>query len=70
MEQPVVQPCYCDFRLCGKKRKNTLYEYSNNENIPYLFKILIKVYITALQRFCMFSNLFDSQGVGTPIINK
>ena len=30
--------------------------------------MLIKVYITALKRFCIFSNLFDSQGVGTSII--
>ena len=30
--------------------------------------MLIKVYITALKRFCIFSNLFDSQRVGTPII--
>ena len=37
MEQPVEQPCYCDFRLCGKKRKNAMYKYSNNENIPYKF---------------------------------
>ena len=25
---------------------------------------------TALKRFCNFSNLFDSQRVGTPIINE
>ena len=40
MEQPVEQPCYkCDFRFCarGKKKKNALYKYSNNENIPYQF---------------------------------
>ena len=24
MEQPVEQPCYCDFRLCGKKSINIL----------------------------------------------
>ena len=24
-------------RLCGNKGKNTLYKYSNNENIPYQF---------------------------------
>ena len=29
--------------------------------------MLIKVYITALKRFLMFSILFDSQGLGTPI---
>ena len=52
MEQPVEQPCNCDFRLYGKKRKNALYKYSDNENIPYQFykyinniKMLIKVYI-------------------------
>ena len=33
IDQPAEQPWYCDFRLCGNKRKNTLYEYSNNENI-------------------------------------
>ena len=77
MEQPVEQPCYCDFRLYGKKRKNALYKYSYNENIPYQLykyikniKMLIKVYINALKRFCIFSNLFDSQRVGTPIINE
>ena len=32
--------------------------------------MLIKVYITALKRFRMFSNLFDSQHVDTPIINE
>ena len=32
--------------------------------------MLIKVYITALKRFRIFSNLFDSQCVGTPIINE
>ena len=38
MEQPFEQPCICDFRLCGKKRKNALYKYSNKENIPYQFQ--------------------------------
>ena len=33
MEQPVEQPWYCDFRLCGKKNKNALYKHSENENI-------------------------------------
>ena len=33
----VEPPCYCDVRLYGKKRKNALYKYSNNENIPYQF---------------------------------
>ena len=72
MEQPVEQPCYkCDFRFCArgkKKKKNALYKYSNNENIPYQFysyikniKMLIKVYITALKRFRISSNLFNSQ---------
>ena len=37
MQQPVEQPCYCDFMLYGKKRKYSLYKYSNNENIPYQF---------------------------------
>ena len=46
MEQPVEQPCYCDFRLYGKKKKNALYKYSNKKHIdesvkeqhkPYLF---------------------------------
>ena len=62
-------------RLCGKKKKEALYKYSNNENIPYQFwlyikhiKMLIRVYITALKRFRIFSNLFDSQRVGTHII--
>ena len=32
--------------------------------------MLIKVYITALKRFRIFSILFDSQRVGTPIINE
>ena len=32
--------------------------------------MLIKVYITARKRFSIFSNVFDSQRVGTPIINK
>ena len=32
--------------------------------------MLIKAYITALKRFCIFSNLFDSQRVGTPLINE
>ena len=32
--------------------------------------MLIKVYITALKRFRIFSNLFNSQCVGTPIINE
>ena len=32
--------------------------------------MLIKVYITALKRFLIFSILFDFQGVGTPIINE
>ena len=32
--------------------------------------MLIKVYITALKRFRIFSNLFHSQRVGTPIINE
>ena len=32
--------------------------------------MLIKVYITALKKILMFSILFDSQGVGTPIINE
>ena len=32
--------------------------------------MLIKVYITALKRFRIFSNLYDSQRVGTPIINE
>ena len=55
MEQSVKQPCYCDFRLCGKKRQNALYKYSNNENIPYQFKqsiknikMLINMYIIAM----------------------
>ena len=69
--------CWMQHRLYGKKRKNALYKYSNNENIPYQLykyikniKMLIKVYINALKRFCIFSNLFDSQRVGTPIINE
>ena len=37
MDCSVEQPCYYDFRLRGKKRKNALYKYSNNENIPYQF---------------------------------
>ena len=37
MEHPVEQPCYCDFGMCGKKRKNALYKYSNNEDLPYKF---------------------------------
>ena len=32
--------------------------------------MLIKVYITALRRFRIFSNLYNSQSVGTPIINE
>ena len=40
MELPVEQPCYGEFRLCGKeKKKNALYKYSKNENIPYNFFI-------------------------------
>ena len=32
--------------------------------------MLTKVYITAMKRFCIFSNLLNSQRVGTPIINE
>ena len=32
--------------------------------------MLIKVYITALKRFRIFPNLFNSQPVGTPIVNE
>ena len=32
--------------------------------------MLIKVYISCLKRFRIFSNLFDSQRVGTPIKNR
>ena len=32
--------------------------------------MLIKVYITALKRFRIFSKIFDSQRVGIPIINE
>ena len=76
MEQPVEQPCYCDVRLCGK---NALYKYFNNENISCQNLVIyekhqnvnqIKVYITALKRFRIFSKLFDSQRVGTPSINE
>ena len=67
MEQPIEQPCYCDFRLCGKIRKNTLYKVFNNENIPY--QNVKQVYITALKIFRIFSNLFDSQRVRKRIIN-
>ena len=68
MEQPIEQRCYCDFRLCGQIRKTTLYNIFNNENIPY--QNVKQVYITALKIFRIFSNLFDSQRVSTPIINK
>ena len=40
MEQPVEQPFYCDFRW--KEKKNGLYKYSNNENIPYQLSKYIK----------------------------
>ena len=36
-EQPVEQPCNCDFRLLVRKKKPALYKYFNNENIPYQF---------------------------------
>ena len=32
--------------------------------------MLIKVYITALEKFRIFSYLFKSQLVGTPLINE
>ena len=32
--------------------------------------MLINVYITVMKSFRIFSNLFDSQHVGTPIINE
>ena len=41
MEQPVEQPCYCDFKL-ERKRKNALYKFTNNENIPYQFSKILK----------------------------
>ena len=33
-------------------------------------KMLIKVYITAVKRFRIISNLFDSRRVGIPMINE
>ena len=41
MDQAGEQPCQCDFRLCARgktKKKNALYKYSNNENVPYEFQ--------------------------------
>ena len=32
MGQPVERPCYCEFMLCGKKRKNALYKYSHKQH--------------------------------------
>ena len=39
--------------------------YEKHQNVNQ-----IKVYITALKRFRIFSKLFDSQRVGTPSINE
>ena len=60
------------------KEKNALYKYSYNEkkstkSILVMYKthqLLIKVYITALKRFRILSNLLHSQPVGIPIINE
>ena len=74
MEQPVEQPNVTVTSACvERKRKNALYKYTNNENIPYQFSKISKTFkmlITALKRFRIFPNLFDSQRVGTPIINE
>ena len=65
MEQPVEQPyCYCDFRLCGNKKK-ALYKYSNEENTLYTISILViyqKIQNVnhSVYKFRIRSNLFDS----------
>ena len=73
MEQPVEQPCNCVERKertrCLKILIMKIY-YISFSNIAKNIKMLIKVYITALKRFRIFSILFDAQRVGTPIINE
>ena len=76
MELPVEQPCYGEFRLCGKEKKRTRCINILKMKIYHIIfllikniKMLIKVYITALRKCHIFSNLFNSQRVGTPIIN-
>ena len=78
MEQLVEQPCYCDFRLCGKKKimrciDILIMKKKPTKSILVMYKthqLLIKVYITALKRFRILSNVLHSQPVGIPIINE
>lgn len=68
MNRSVEQPCYCDTRLCEKKKRNAKCKYSNNicvliiHHKHYLFKlivqsnkkILVKMYVR------MFSNILHT----------
>ena len=76
MEQPVRQPCYCDVRLCGKKKRMPCVNILKIEIYHMDFSKVSRHHIvnwivqSAPKRLCIFSNFFDSQHVGAHIFNE